>query len=48
MKKIELKWRKKIKELDILNYKLNEGKKEIIEELDNKGKLIDEYKNELY
>ena len=28
MKKIELKW-KKNKELDILNYKLNEEKKEI-------------------
>ena len=36
MKKIELKQKKKIKELKILNDKLIKEKEEIIKELDNK------------
>ena len=36
MKKIELKQKKKIKELNKLNDELNKEKEEIIKELDNK------------
>ena len=40
MKKIELKQKKNIKELKILNDKLIEEKEKKIKELDNKEKLI--------
>ena len=44
MKKIELKQKKKSM---ILNDKLIKEKEKIIKELDNKGKLINEYESEL-
>ena len=46
MKKIESKQEKKINESKILNDKLIEEKEEIIKELDNNKKLINEYQVE--
>ena len=43
MKKIKSKQKKNIKESNILNDKLIKEKEEIIKELDNKEKLINEY-----
>ena len=47
MKKIKSKQKKKIKEPKILNNKLIKKKEEIIKELDNKEKLINESELEL-
>ena len=47
MKKIKSKQKKNIKESKILNNKLIKEKEEIIKELDNKEKLINEYESEL-
>ena len=47
MKKIKLKQKKKIKELNILIDELIEEKEEIVTELDNKKELINEYESEL-
>ena len=43
----KIKAEKKIKESNILNDKLMKEKEEIIKELDNKEKLINEYESEL-
>ena len=48
MKKIELKHKKKIKELSRLNKELNKENQKINEKLDHKKELIDKYENELY
>ena len=47
MKKIKSKKKKKIKESKILNNKLIKEQEEIMKELDNKEKLINEYESEL-